>query len=63
MLVNLYLQIVLWSALNIISHNFIGGTVDITVHEVQAKGYLKELFKASGGNWGGTYIDKAVRCV
>ncbi|XP_052796649.1 heat shock 70 kDa protein 12A-like [Mya arenaria] len=36
-----------------------GGTVDITVHEVKASGSLKELYKANGGNWGGTYIDKA----
>ncbi|XP_053400410.1 heat shock 70 kDa protein 12A-like [Mercenaria mercenaria] len=38
-----------------------GGTVDITVHEVQASGSLKELYKANGGNWGGTYIDIAFR--
>lgn len=39
----------------------IGGTVDITVHEVQPGGFLKELYKANGGNWGGTYIDKSFR--
>ncbi|XP_060592446.1 heat shock 70 kDa protein 12A-like isoform X2 [Ruditapes philippinarum] len=38
-----------------------GGTVDITVHEVQPSGSLKELYKANGGNWGGTFIDKAFR--
>lgn len=38
-----------------------GGTVDITVHEVQPNGSLKELYKANGGNWGGTYVDKAFR--
>ncbi|XP_045203146.2 heat shock 70 kDa protein 12A-like [Mercenaria mercenaria] len=38
-----------------------GGTVDITVHEVQPSGSLKELYKANGGNWGGTYIDIAFR--
>ena len=37
----------------------LGGTVDITVHEVMAKGNLKELLKASGGAWGGTQIDQA----
>ncbi|XP_053390946.1 heat shock 70 kDa protein 12B-like, partial [Mercenaria mercenaria] len=36
-----------------------GGTVDITVHEVLSGGKLKELFKASGGNWGGTRVDQA----
>jgi hypothetical protein len=40
---------------------FAGGTVDITVHEVQPSGSLKELYKANGGNWGGTYIDIAFR--
>ncbi|XP_052793875.1 heat shock 70 kDa protein 12A-like [Mya arenaria] len=38
-----------------------GGTVDITVHEVQDNNSLRELFKANGGNWGGTYIEKAFR--
>ena len=38
-----------------------GGTVDITVHEVYAGGYLRELFKANGGNWGGPYVDLAFR--
>lgn len=40
---------------------YTGGTVDITVHEVQSNGSLKELYKANGGNWGGTYIDAAFR--
>jgi len=38
-----------------------GGTVDITVHEVKVCGGLRELYKANGGNWGGTYVDKAFR--
>ncbi|XP_052225821.1 heat shock 70 kDa protein 12A-like isoform X2 [Dreissena polymorpha] len=36
-----------------------GGTIDITVHEVCFGGKLKELFKATGGAWGGTMVDKA----
>ncbi|XP_053376192.1 heat shock 70 kDa protein 12A-like [Mercenaria mercenaria] len=36
-----------------------GGTVDITVHEVTTSGDLKELYKASGGAWGGTKVDNA----
>lgn len=36
-----------------------GGTVDITVHEVLPDRQLKELFKASGGAWGGTRVDDA----
>lgn len=39
----------------------LGGTVDITVHQVNHDGSLVELYKANGGNWGGTYIDKAFR--
>lgn len=38
-----------------------GGTVDITVHEVQTNGTLKELHTASGGAWGGTRVDEAYR--
>ncbi|KAH3840692.1 heat shock 70 kDa protein 12A-like isoform X1 [Dreissena polymorpha] len=36
-----------------------GGTVDITVHEVNPDGTLKELHKANGGPWGGTTVDQA----
>lgn len=36
-----------------------GGTIDITIHAVQANGTLRELSKANGGPWGGTTIDKA----
>ncbi|KAK3099812.1 hypothetical protein FSP39_010132 [Pinctada imbricata] len=35
-----------------------GGTIDITVHEVQPNGSLKELDRASGGAWGGIYVDR-----
>ncbi|XP_060608535.1 heat shock 70 kDa protein 12A-like [Ruditapes philippinarum] len=37
-----------------------GGTVDITVHEVQRDGTLKELHSPSGGPWGGTVVDKGI---
>ncbi|KAL3878540.1 hypothetical protein ACJMK2_030880 [Sinanodonta woodiana] len=36
-----------------------GGTIDITVHEVMGDRELRELHKASGGDWGGTKVDKA----
>ncbi|XP_060577016.1 heat shock 70 kDa protein 12A-like [Ruditapes philippinarum] len=36
-----------------------GGTVDITVHETQPDGTIRELYKANGGPWGGTKIDEA----
>ena len=37
---------------------FLGGTIDTTAHEVQPDGHLKELYRADGGAWGGTYVDK-----
>ncbi|XP_060571724.1 heat shock 70 kDa protein 12A-like isoform X2 [Ruditapes philippinarum] len=36
-----------------------GGTIDITVHEVQPNGAVKEIQAASGGGWGGTLVDQA----
>ncbi|XP_062606580.1 heat shock 70 kDa protein 12A-like [Saccostrea cucullata] len=35
-----------------------GGTVDVVVHEVLEDGRLAEVYKASGGNWGGTTVDR-----
>ncbi|CAN8211474.1 unnamed protein product [Coccothraustes coccothraustes] len=35
-----------------------GGTIDITVHEIQEDHYLKELHKATGGGWGGNRVDE-----
>ncbi|XP_045182072.2 heat shock 70 kDa protein 12A-like [Mercenaria mercenaria] len=34
-----------------------GGTADISVHEKNKDGTLKELHKSSGGPWGGMYVD------
>ncbi|WAR26456.1 HS12A-like protein [Mya arenaria] len=34
-----------------------GGTADISVHEKNDDGTLKEIHKASGGPWGGVYVD------
>ncbi|XP_069131214.1 heat shock 70 kDa protein 12B-like [Argopecten irradians] len=34
-----------------------GGTIDITIHQVQRDGSLKEIHKANGGDWGGTKVD------
>ncbi|KAH3833639.1 gamma-aminobutyric acid receptor subunit alpha-6-like isoform X2 [Dreissena polymorpha] len=36
-----------------------GGTIDITIHQVCAGGNLKEIHRASGGDWGGTMVDEA----
>jgi hypothetical protein len=36
----------------------IGGTVDVVVHDVLEDGGLAEVYKASGGDWGGTTVDK-----
>lgn len=35
-----------------------GGTVDLTVHEMECTGTLKELYKASGGAWGAIGVDR-----
>ena len=34
-----------------------GGTVDLTVHELENEGKLKELYKATGGAWGSMGVD------
>ncbi|XP_052778687.1 heat shock 70 kDa protein 12A-like [Mya arenaria] len=36
-----------------------GGTVDIAVQEVTDNGSMKNIYKASGGDWGGTKVDEA----
>ncbi|XP_053400332.1 heat shock 70 kDa protein 12B-like [Mercenaria mercenaria] len=36
-----------------------GGTIDITVHEVEDSRKVKEVKAASGGGWGGILVDKA----
>ncbi|XP_076071445.1 heat shock 70 kDa protein 12A-like [Mytilus galloprovincialis] len=36
-----------------------GGTADITVHERQFDGSLEEVLPPSGGDWGGTAVDRA----
>ena len=38
---------------------YIGGTCDITVHEVMEDGNVREVYKANGGPWGGTKINDA----
>ncbi|KAK3602785.1 hypothetical protein CHS0354_026334 [Potamilus streckersoni] len=35
-----------------------GGTIDIAVYEIQQNSTIKELYKASGGHWGGANVDK-----
>ncbi|OPJ69014.1 heat shock protein 12A-like [Patagioenas fasciata monilis] len=35
-----------------------GGTIDITVHEIQENHHLTELHKATGGGWGGNRVDE-----
>uniref|UniRef100_K1Q9C0 Heat shock 70 kDa protein 12B n=1 Tax=Magallana gigas TaxID=29159 RepID=K1Q9C0_MAGGI len=34
-----------------------GGTIDIVVHKIMEDGTLAEVYKASGGDWGGTVVD------
>lgn len=40
-------------------HLHLGGTIDIIVHEVKGDGYVRELYKANGGDWGGTKVDSS----
>ncbi|XP_069130149.1 heat shock 70 kDa protein 12A-like [Argopecten irradians] len=35
-----------------------GGTIDIVAHKVRKDGRIRELFRATGGAWGGTVIDR-----
>ena len=37
---------------------FLGGTADISVHEKQGDGSLKNKHAPSGGPWGGIYVDE-----
>ena len=38
-------------------HHFLGGTVDITCHEILLDGKVKEVVAPSGGPWGGITVD------
>jgi hypothetical protein len=37
----------------------LGGTVDVTAHQIMPDGILKEIHQATGGDWGGTKVDQA----
>ena len=41
--------------------SIVGGTLDITVHEVNEDSTLRELHMANGGAWGGTKVDISFR--
>ncbi|KAK7496389.1 hypothetical protein BaRGS_00012311 [Batillaria attramentaria] len=34
-----------------------GGTIDVVAHKIRKDGRIRELFRATGGAWGGTIID------
>ncbi|KAL3878914.1 hypothetical protein ACJMK2_031240 [Sinanodonta woodiana] len=38
-----------------------GGTTDITIHEILEDGNVKEMYKATGGAWGGQEVDEAFK--
>ena len=42
-----------------LSTSFTGGTIDVTVHEILEDGRVRELYKATGGAWGGNKVDEA----
>lgn len=52
---HLYTCTVTWHS----KSNILGGTADITVHQVDNDGTLRELHRATGGAWGGTKVDAA----
>ncbi|KAJ7381801.1 hypothetical protein OS493_038955 [Desmophyllum pertusum] len=35
-----------------------GGTLDVTVHEIQDDGTIKEIHKVTGGPYGGIYVNQ-----
>ena len=37
---------------------FVGGTLDVTVHQIQENGTIKEIHKATGGPFGGQKVNK-----
>lgn len=37
----------------------LGGTIDVTIHEIEEGNQLKEVHAAAGGPWGGTSVDRA----
>ena len=39
--------------------NLTGGTIDVTVHEMLEDGLVRELYKATGGAWGGNKVNEA----
>jgi len=54
------------SSLNIIIYLFIclfflGGTLDVSAHHIQENGALREIFKATGGNYGGQNVNRQFR--
>lgn len=40
-----------------------GGTVDVTVHSVGNDDKIRELYHATGGAWGGSYVDLEFSCL
>ena len=37
---------------------YVGGTLDVTVHEMQGDGTIKEIHKVTGGPYGGIYVNQ-----
>lgn len=44
--------------LYILQYSILEGTIDIVVHKIIEDGTLAEVYRASGGDWGGTIVDK-----
>ena len=51
-------ELLSWNFALVTSLFIVGGTIDITVHETESDGKVKEIYKANGGAWGGSYVDE-----
>lgn len=40
---------------------FLGGTLDVTAHQIQENGAIREIYKATGGNHGGQNVNRQFR--
>ena len=44
-----------------VSFIHVGGTLDVTVHELMENGAIRELYKATGGTFGGENVNRQFR--
>ena len=59
--VTIFIDLIQANTLTTVSSFRAGGTIDLTVYEVARRGVLKELYRPTGGAWGGTKVDEAFK--